>query len=68
MNVFITFSVAAVVMLELQTAYPGARWPLVVGVLVALVVYAWIAYNHKLSNYINTQGSDDEQFDKRKGT
>jgi uncharacterized membrane protein len=59
-NVFITSAVAGVIMLELQAAYPGSRWPLGVAILVAVAVYCWINFNHKLRNYINKQGNTNE--------
>ena len=59
MNTLITSGVAMVVMIELQFAYPNSRWPLAVGILVALIVWVWIALNHKLRDYLNTQGSNN---------
>lgn len=58
MNTIICSAIALVVMIELQFAYPNSRWPLGVGILVALIVWVWIAYNHKIRTYINAQGSD----------
>jgi len=57
MNVFITASVSGVVMIQLQAAYPGARWPLVVAIAVAIVVYMWLVFSHKLRSYIQKWSS-----------
>jgi hypothetical protein len=61
MNTIICSTIALVVMLELTQAYPTSKWPLVIGILIALVVWAWIAYNHKIVNYINTDKEEKHE-------
>jgi uncharacterized integral membrane protein len=61
MHVFIMSAVSGVVMLELQAAYPGSRWPLGVAILTAVIVLTWMNFNHKLRAYIKNQGTEDEQ-------
>ena len=60
MNVFITSATAGVIMLQLQVAYPGAKWPLPVAVLTAVIIYTWILFNHKLRAYIKKLGAINE--------
>ncbi len=54
MNVFITFAVAGVVMLEL-VAVGHSRIALGAAILTAVIVYSWIVFNHKLRAYIKKQ-------------
>lgn len=61
-NVFICFTVAGTVMLELLAAGGGNKHPyfvLGVAILVAIGTHCWIVFNHKLRAYIK-QGSTDE--------
>jgi membrane protein YdbS with pleckstrin-like domain len=51
-NVLITSAVAGVVLIELETYYPGSYWPLGIAILIAVLVYLWIVYNDKLRAYI----------------
>jgi hypothetical protein len=54
MNVFITFAVAGVVMIELAAA-GHSRIALGAAILTAVIVYSYIVFNHKLRAYINKQ-------------
>ena len=61
-NVFICFTVAGTVMLELL-AGGGSKYPylcLGTAILVAIGVHCWIVFNHKLRAYIKQQGNVDE--------
>lgn len=60
MNTFITAAIAGGIMLELESKYPGTIWPLVAALIAAVVIYLWIAYNHKLRIYIEEQGNTNE--------
>jgi hypothetical protein len=59
MNVFITFTVSGVVMLQLVTA-GHSRIALGAAILTAVIVYTWIVFNHKLRAYISKQESLNE--------
>jgi uncharacterized integral membrane protein len=59
-NVMITSAVAGVVMLELQAAYPGSKWPLAVAILLSMIVYSWIVFNHKIRNYIKKETQNEQ--------
>lgn len=59
MNVFITFAVAGIVMLELVTA-GHSRIALGAAILTAVIVYTWIVFNHKLRAYIKKQETLNE--------
>jgi hypothetical protein len=58
MNVFITFAVSGVVMIELAAA-GHSRIALGAAILTAVIVYTWIVFNHKLRNYIKNQESPE---------
>jgi hypothetical protein len=51
-NVFISFTVAAVVMLQLITSGHNKYLALGVAVLVAVVTHFYIVFNHKIRDYI----------------
>lgn len=51
-NVFISFTVAAVVMLQLITGGHNKYLSLGVAILVAIVTHFYIVFNHKIRNYI----------------
>lgn len=64
-NVFICFTVAGTVMLELMATGGGNKHPYVtlgVAILVAIGTHCWIVFNHKLRAYIRQQeeGTTDE--------
>lgn len=61
MNVFITSATSGVIMLQLQVAYPGAKWPLPVAILTAVIIYSWLLFNHKLRAYIKKLGATYER-------
>lgn len=60
-NVMITSAMAGAFMLQFQAAYPGAHWPLPLAILVALFVYLWLVFNHKLRAYITEQGTTTDE-------
>jgi len=54
MNVFITSCVAGVVLIQLAAS--GHRYVgMGAAILTAVVVYAWLVFNHKLRSYIRMQ-------------
>jgi hypothetical protein len=59
MNVFITSAVAGVVMIQLSAAGHNkvALWA---AILVAVIVYSWLLFNHKLRNYIKQETTPNE--------
>ena len=60
MNLMIISVVSGSIMFELQMLYPNTTWPLYVAILIAVIVYIWISFNHKLSDYIKMQGTKNE--------
>jgi len=60
MNVFITSTVAGVVMIELAAA-GHKHVGLGAALLTAVVVYSWLVFNHKLREYIKQQESQDDE-------
>jgi hypothetical protein len=59
MNVFITSAVAGVVMIQLSAAGHNsvALWA---AILVAVIVYSWLLFNHKLREYIKQETTPNE--------
>lgn len=51
-NVFISFTTAGVVLIQLLAAGHNKYLSLGAALLVAIGVHAWIVFNHKLRNYI----------------
>ena len=55
-NVFITFTVATCSMIQLTVytqSHPSLRvLVLPVSILIAVLVYGWVIFNHKIRNYI----------------
>ena len=60
MNVFITFAVAGVVMIELA-AVGYSRIALGAAILTAVIVYSWLVFNHKLRFYIQKQETLEDE-------
>lgn len=58
-NVFIAFSAAGVVLLQMLSSGINKHICLGVSLLIAVGVHIYIAYNHKIKNYIN-QGATNE--------
>ena len=58
-NVFISFTVAAVVMVQLITTGHHKYLSLGVAILTAIVTHCYIVFNHKIRNYIK-QGESNE--------
>jgi len=54
-NIFIAFSTAGVVMLQLLAAGFNKHLTLGVAILVAIGVHAYIVFNHKIRDYIKTR-------------
>lgn len=59
-NVFICFSVAGVVLMQLLSSGFERYLSLGVAILVAIGVHAYIAFNHKIREYINSRGVINE--------
>ncbi len=51
-NVFISFTVSAVVMVQLITTGHNKYFSLGVAILTAIVTHLYIVFNHKIRNYI----------------
>lgn len=59
-NVFISFTSAAVVLIQLIANGANKYVALIVAIMVAVSIHLYIAFNHKLRNYIKKQGESHE--------
>jgi hypothetical protein len=57
-NVFIGFSTAGVVLIQLLASGTNKYLALTTAVIVAIGVHVYIAYNHKLRNFIENNGEN----------
>lgn len=60
-TVFICFSTAGVVMLQLLAAGTNKYLALGMAILVAIACSAFIAFNHKIRNFINNRGANTDE-------
>lgn len=60
-NVFISFTCAGVILIQLLGAGVNKHLSLGAALLIAVGVHAYIVFNHKIRNFINKQGKTNNE-------